>query len=65
MIAPEYYERAPDGARWPGTLDGLLEAIEDTALTSVLAGDQEITLIAVRDGIAAVFRTYTNGREQT
>lgn len=60
VTAPEYYERSPDGAQWPGTLKGLLAALEDTVMTSLqVAGD--FTLLAVREGHAVPFRTYRNG----
>jgi hypothetical protein len=60
---PEFYERAPDGERWPGTLKGLLAAIEDTTWKSV-QDDQRFTLLAIRDGHAEAFRTYQHGEEQ-
>jgi hypothetical protein len=58
---PEMYERAPDGAQWPGTLAGLLLAMDDTAWESALHGDQRYTLSAIRDGHAMAFRNYHNG----
>jgi hypothetical protein len=59
---PEYYERAPDGERWPGTLQGLLLAIEETTWKSVLE-DGQFTLLAIRDGHAEPFRIYQHGKE--
>jgi hypothetical protein len=63
ITAPEYYERAPDGEQWPGTLKGLLKAIEDTTWKSVL-DDRQFTLLAIRDGHAEPFRTFQHGEEQ-
>lgn len=60
---PEYYERAPDGKRWPGTLKGLTLAIDETAMESVLVRNQTFTLSAIRHGSAEPFRTYYNGTE--
>ena len=59
---PEYYERGPDGATWPGTLKGLLAAMNDTALESVRLSPQEFTLSAIRNGRALPIRIYLNGR---
>lgn len=60
---PEGYERAPDGAVWPGTLKGLLQAFDDTAMESARQRDQEFTLHAIRGGHAYPFRIYLNGLE--
>jgi hypothetical protein len=60
---PEYYERAPDGERWPGTLKGLLKAIDDTTLKSFQNAGQ-FTLMVIRGGQATAFRTYLNGDYQ-
>jgi hypothetical protein len=58
----EYYERAPDGTTWPGTLAGLLKALDDTALeSSRLPG--EYTLSAIRSGNAEPIRIYQNGAQ--
>lgn len=62
VTKPEYYERAPDGERWPGTLKGLLKAIDDTWAHS-FATDDKLTLSAIRDGHAVAFRSYQKGRE--
>lgn len=61
---PEGYERSPDGAQWPGTLKGLLKAIDDTTIKSLQEGG-EFTLLVVRKGHAAPFRTYQNGTYRT
>jgi hypothetical protein len=61
---PEYYERAPDGERWPGTLKGLLKAIDDTTIKS-LQERGPFTLAAIREGQAEPFRTYQNGTYRT
>jgi hypothetical protein len=59
---PEFYERAPDGERWPGTLKGLLTAIDDTTLKSFQEG-RRFTLLAIRNGHAEPFRSYQHGEE--
>lgn len=59
---PEYYERAPDGAQWPGTLSGLLAALDDSTLRS-LQSDERYTLLAVREGRAQEFRQFVHGDE--
>lgn len=61
---PEFYERAPDGKQWPGTLKGLLAAIEDTTMRS-LQERGPFTLSAIRGGSAIPFRTYQNGTYRT
>ena len=58
---PEYYERAPDGKQWPGTLEGLLLAMDDCAMASVLEPGAVFTLQAIRDGHAKPFQTYQDG----
>lgn len=63
MPRPENYERAPDGATWPGTLKGLLRAFDDTVMESKRYPDQEFTLQAIRSGHACPFRVYLNGTE--
>jgi hypothetical protein len=63
MPRPEHYERAPDGAVWPGTLAGLLQAFNDTAAESLRIPDQEFTIQAIRDGQSHPFRVYRNGHE--
>lgn len=60
---PEYYERAPDGQQWPGTLKGLLQAINDTTWIS-MQKDGPFTLQAIRDGHAEPFRIFEHGKEQ-
>lgn len=57
---PDYYERAPDGKQWPGTLPGLLKAIDDTAMESFMHAG-EYTLMSVRGVISTPFRVYRNG----
>jgi hypothetical protein len=64
ITRPEYYERSPDGERWPGTLGGLIAAMEDTTLKSLQDG-REFTLMSVRNGHAEPFRTYWNGMWST
>jgi hypothetical protein len=59
---PEYYERAPDGKQWPGTLKGLLSALDDTLLESLRSAG-EFTLFAIREGHAEPFRYYQHGKE--
>lgn len=61
---PEMYERAPDGERWPGTLKGLLAAIDDTTLKSLQEGG-DFTLMAVRNGQSIPFRVYRDGMYRT
>lgn len=61
---PEYYERAPDGERWPGTLKGLLAALDDTTMKSLLERGP-FTLSAIRGATAVPFRTYQNGTYRT
>ena len=58
---PEYYERAPDGKQWPGTLAGLLLAMDDTAMASAQDREQVYTLQAIRRGHAEPFHTYQAG----
>lgn len=61
---PEMYERSPDGERWPGTLKGLLAAIEDTTLKSLREGG-DFTLMAIRHGQSVPFRVYRDGTYKT
>lgn len=61
---PEYYERAPDGKQWPGTLKGLLAALDATLWESMVSGGK-FTLSAIREGHAVPIRIYRNGRELT
>lgn len=60
---PEYYERSPDGQQWPGTLKGLLQAINDTTWKSCQE-DGLFTLQAIRNGYAEPFRVFEHGKEQ-
>lgn len=57
---PDYYEQVPDGHQWPGTLKGLLQAMDDCAMAS--ARDScEYQLTAVRGVSTEVIRVYENG----
>lgn len=63
VVKTDYYERAPDGKQWPGTLAGLLAALDGTAMESARHRGQEFTLSAVRSASTEIIRVYLNGAQ--
>lgn len=59
----EAYERGPDGKRWPGSLKGLIEALNDSVIDSIMQPDTEFTLYVIDEGSAVPIRVFRKGRE--
>lgn len=58
----EAYERGPDGKRWPGSLRGLNEALDDSLLDSLMQPETEFTLFVIDDGSAVPIRVFKKGK---